>query len=134
MAKVRAKDRIRLSTGEELLLGEAFDQGFVTVDTTKAYGRNATEVTRYIARETNGDLYWEIGRMLYDSRYSKRVPTRRAHDADPIWFDIYSHGEYVTSVMGKYPKDALDTYMIESGQDPLDQEYIDDFAIVAKYR
>ena len=74
-SKVKASERIRLSTGQVMTLGEALDAGFLVLKETTSYSRTkedsrgrALAMTHYTAREKSGDFYWEIGRTLYESR------------------------------------------------------------------
>lgn len=72
MAKVQASERIRLSDGDEMTMAEAIDGGRVTLRPELVRGRNGGDPrTVYVAVETSGDLCWEIGKMLYDSRKAK---------------------------------------------------------------
>ena len=58
--KTQSKDRIQLSDGTRMTLGEALDAGLLEVH---EWGG------RYVAREVGGDrLYWEIGKTLFLSR------------------------------------------------------------------
>lgn len=77
MAVTKAKDRIRLSDGSIMTLGEALDQRLLFLKTTEAYGRNSTVSIRYVARETSGDLFWEVGRSLFESRTGQPVGAAR---------------------------------------------------------
>jgi len=67
MAKVRAKDFIRLSTGERLSLGDAIDQHKVYLEELPPNPGSSNP--RHFAREyPNGSMLWDIGKMLFDSR------------------------------------------------------------------
>ena len=67
MAKVRAKDFIRLSTGERLSLGDAIDQHKVYLE--KLPPNPGSHNPRHFAREyPDGAMLWDIGEMLFDSR------------------------------------------------------------------
>jgi hypothetical protein len=77
MAVTKAKDRIQLSDGSVVTLGEALDAGRLFLKTTEAYGRNATVSIRYVAREVDGDLFWEVGRTLYESRTGAAISAAR---------------------------------------------------------
>lgn len=67
MAKVRAKDMIRLSTGERLTLGDAIDQHKVYLEELPPSPGSSNP--RHFAREyPNGEMLWDVGKMLFDSR------------------------------------------------------------------
>ena len=66
--RVRAKDRIKLASGEILTLAEALDDGRVAL---KQDGK------RYRAEEVGRDLYWDIGQKLFESRSKKSVPIKQ---------------------------------------------------------
>ncbi len=68
MAVVKGKEKIRLSSGEEMTLSDALDRNLVFLRTTEGYGRNSTVTVRYFAREVTGELSWEVGKTLYESR------------------------------------------------------------------
>jgi len=69
--KVRAQDRIRLPSGEEMTLADAIDRGLVTLESTERWTRK-TDMPRairtYVARTLDGTHYWDIGKTLYESR------------------------------------------------------------------
>jgi hypothetical protein len=75
--KTKSTDRIRLVSGEELTLGEALDQGKLSVDAIQVRSRRAHDgvATRYVAR--GGGLSWEIGRALFESRSGLAVSAAR---------------------------------------------------------
>jgi hypothetical protein len=74
--KTKAGDRIKLSNGETMTLGEALDVGLVQPVEWRSYSRKREdsrgrplEIVQYVAREVGGDgLYWEIGKTLFESR------------------------------------------------------------------
>jgi hypothetical protein len=73
MAKVRAKDTIRLTTGEVLTLAAALDTGKVYLDTYVTWTRDTDaprEVRQYVARDaaSRGAESWDVGQKLYESR------------------------------------------------------------------
>ena len=63
MAKVRASDRIRLSNGQAITLGEAIDSGKVFL---KEIDNFPHKHPKYIA--SDGESVWEINQKLYESR------------------------------------------------------------------
>ena len=70
--KVKASERIRLSSGEVMTLREALDRGLVVKEETYYYTAKTDvpkRVTRYIAKEVNGDLFWDIGKTLFFGRF-----------------------------------------------------------------
>lgn len=79
--KVKAKDRIQLGSGEVCTLDEAISSGKVFLKEvdhqTRAERFKGVTSKRYIAREADGDLYWEIGQTLYESRMGKTISAKR---------------------------------------------------------
>lgn len=73
MAKpVKAKEQIRLSTGDVLTLGEALDRGLVTLGTTeeraaRPRGERLT-VRSYYAQDPRTQEMWPVSRALFESR------------------------------------------------------------------
>jgi hypothetical protein len=65
MSRTRARDNIRLASGETLTLGEAIDRKLVVLKTIDNYPH---KYPRYIAREVNADFFWDIGAKLYETR------------------------------------------------------------------
>lgn len=73
--KTRAKDKVRLSSGETMTLGEALDSGKLRLEECVRYSSKredsqgrALKITYYIAREPGGNLFWDVGETLYRSR------------------------------------------------------------------
>ena len=64
----KSADRVTLSSGEVMTLGEAFDRGLVRPETTIGYGRNSTVSLHYIARDTVSRSFWEISQKFFESR------------------------------------------------------------------
>lgn len=73
MAKpVKAKEQIRLSTGDVMTLGEALDRGLVTLGTTeeraaRPRGERLT-VRSYYAKDPRTQDLWPVSRALFESR------------------------------------------------------------------
>lgn len=61
--KTKSKDMIKLSDGQIMTLGEAFDRGLVRPIESTYY-----LPTRYFAREIDANVSWEIGKTFYESR------------------------------------------------------------------
>jgi len=70
--KTKASERIRLSNGTILTLGEALDAGVLVLKEERYY-----DPPRYFARERGGDLFWEVGKTLYLSRTGQTLPFGR---------------------------------------------------------
>lgn len=71
-ARVKANERIRLSSGDVMTLREAIDRGLVVKEYTHYYTAKTDvpkRVDRYIVREVNGDLFWDIGKTLFLGRF-----------------------------------------------------------------
>lgn len=62
--KTKSKDRIRLRDGKTMTLGEALDEGVLTVKESRYY-----DPPRFFA--TDGEESWEIGETFYRSRSGK---------------------------------------------------------------
>jgi hypothetical protein len=90
--KTRAQDKIRLSSEQVLTLGEALDANLVKLKEIDNYPHKHP---RYIARDTTGDLFWDVGQKLYESRQQRPSlkPLKqetRAVETDP--FDLTATG------------------------------------------
>ena len=76
MSKTKSSDRIRLTNGDVMTLGDALDRGYVLLRKQEDRGRghrSSDIVVHYFAREApgngrSGDVSWEIGKTLYESR------------------------------------------------------------------
>jgi hypothetical protein len=66
--RTKSIDRIKLSNGDEMTMGEAFDRGLVTTGTTIGRGRNCTVSIHYLAKEVESGCFWEIGQKFFESR------------------------------------------------------------------
>ena len=92
MARVKASERIRLSGGQVMTLGQALDAGLLTLAEVTRHSRTredsrgkALVTSSYIARETGGDLFWDVGETLYRSRLGRISAVREllaAHGCD----------------------------------------------------
>jgi len=68
--KTKSKDMLRLPDGRAMTLGEALDSGIARVIESRYY-----DPPRYFARV--GDVSWEIGKTLYESRVGKLIAFKR---------------------------------------------------------
>jgi hypothetical protein len=71
MAYTRAKDKIRLSSGRVLTLGEALDEKLLEL-----VASTDPDEYRYVAREKSGDLFWPVGKTLFRSRLGQPLGIR----------------------------------------------------------
>ncbi len=129
--RTRAKDRIKLSDGNVMTLGEALDDGRVILKQDSG--------KRYLAEEVGRGVYWDIGQKLFESRSKKAVPPKQP-DRYYVWA---LHGdEPAGGADGPYfrfeeARDSARDAAFESDQDhavslgnaPLDSK----FAILARY-
>ena len=105
--KTKATDRIRLSDGRTMTLGEALDGGLVEPLEWSSYSRTREDsagrplkVVQHVAREVGGEhLYWEIGKTLFESRTGESIS---------IGSKATPNGGYYVWVMGR-------------GNEPLDE-------------
>lgn len=77
--KIKVKDRIKLSDGQVMTLGEALDLGLLILKEVDNYPHKKP---RHIAREKGGDLFWEVGETLYKSRCGIKVAIGSSSDCD----------------------------------------------------
>lgn len=67
----KASDRIKLSAGQVMTLGEALDAGLLYL---YAVDNHPYKNKKYVARENETDNYWVIGQKLYESRGGESSP------------------------------------------------------------
>jgi len=78
--KAKAADRIKLSDGTIMTLGEALDRGLMVTGTAIGNGRKYELSLHYLAKEKNAPLFWEIGQKLFESRGGVANPAHvKAH-------------------------------------------------------
>lgn len=75
MPKTKAKDKIQLSTGEVMTLGEALERGLVrkrAVDDNNGFTEDLGKAKRFVAQETGGSgLGWDIGKTLFHGKFTR---------------------------------------------------------------
>lgn len=70
--KTRAKDLITLSSGQTMTLGEAIGHGHLTMIAVNKWDGQTNDLSqakRFVAREKNGDLFWEINKTYFQGFY-----------------------------------------------------------------
>lgn len=89
--KVKASDRIQLSDGRVMTLGEALDAGLLYL---KAVDNYPHKHPRYTAREQGGGVYWEIGQKLFESRGGAMSHPEKLPREDPERYKTLRVCEY----------------------------------------